>query len=149
MERDRLSGAAEIGSDLAARFLKALEEGALYETCRDVLATYPSMASLWTMANLAFLHGEAAASRYREMEQAGDDVVYHGMSLIEQDATVLTYSRSSTVMHILRDSAGKNVQAICGEGRPNFEGRRLAGELSSADVNVRFATDAGVLSLVD
>lgn len=146
MKRDNVSGAAEIGSDLAARFLKAQCEGRLYELSRKVLATYPSMASLWYMANVAFLHGGEAASRYREMEDAGTDVVQHGASMIEQDATVLTYSRSSTVRDILQDADG--IDVICGEGRPNYEGRRLARELATAGIDVRLATDAGVLSLV-
>ncbi|MBS3772655.1 MAG: hypothetical protein KGY55_00450 [Candidatus Thermoplasmatota archaeon] len=149
MERDRLSGASEIGSGLADRFLSALEEDALYETCRDVLATYPSMASIWQMANLAFLHGGEAAPEYKKMEQADRAVVRHGAAMLKPDTMVLTYSRSSTVMHILRDSADKHVQAICGEGRPNYEGRQLARELTTAGIDVRYATDAGVLSLVN
>ncbi len=149
MERDTVSGSAEIGSDLAGRFLDALEEGRLYETCRDVLAGYPSMASLWQMANQAFLHGGTAAREYEEMEAADRAVVRRGASLIERDTTVLTYSRSSTVMRILRDNADKNLEVICSEGRPNYEGRQLARELDDAGVDVRLATDAGALSLVE
>ncbi len=146
MERDRLSGAAEIGSDHAGRLLAAVDNGTLYESCRTVLASYPSMASLWVMANLACVHGADAAGQYEKMGQARDRVVMHGMELLEHDMRVLTYSRSSTVMRILRESTDKHIGVICGEGRPSYEGRRLARELSEADIEVRFATDAGVLS---
>lgn len=149
MERDSVSGAAELSSDLAGRFLDAVDEDRLYEVSHEVLATYPSMASLWTMTNLAFLHGSAAASRYREMKDADDAAVTHGVSLLEEEMTVATYSRSSTVMHILRNGAAMDITVICGEGRPNYEGRQLARELTAAGVTVRLATDAGLLSLVD
>lgn len=148
MERDKLSGAAEIGSDLATQFLDALRDDALYETCRDVLATYPSMASLWTMANLAFLRGQAAASEYEAMKTAGSEVVHHGVWVLEPNITVLTYSRSSTILRILQASGTRISSVICGEGRPNYEGRRLALELAGADIDVRFTTDASALSLV-
>ncbi|MGC9308932.1 MAG: hypothetical protein ACP5FL_09190, partial [Thermoplasmatota archaeon] len=148
MERDKLSGAAEISGGQATRFLKALTEGTLQDTSREILAAYPSMASLWTMANLAFLHGEAAASHYRSMSDAEDNVVQHGVALLELGATVLTYSRSSTVMRILREGADRIAGIICGEGRPNYEGRQLARELAGTGIAVRYATDAGGLSLV-
>lgn len=148
MERDKLSGAAEISGGQATRFLKALAEGTLQDTSREILRAYPSMASLWTMANLAFLHGEAAASRYRSMEKAAGKVVQHGAALLEPGATVLTYSRSSTVKRILHEGADHIAGTICGEGRPNYEGRQLARELTGIDIAVRYATDAGGLLLV-
>lgn len=52
-------------------------------------------------------------------------------------------------MRILREGAAHIRGVICGEGRPNYEGRQLAGELARAGIPVRYATDAGVLSLVD
>lgn len=57
--------------------------------------------------------------------------------------TVLTRSYSSTVEQILSDAAGVR-RVVNGEGRPRYEGRRLAEVLESGGRKVEFITDAAL-----
>lgn len=73
------------------------------------------------------------------------------LKLIPERATIVTLSRSTTVLAALRHAhhAGRNFEVICGEGRPGFEGRTMASELNEYGVNVTLVIDALALSLVN
>lgn len=121
----------------------------LFEKCHELLRTYPSMGSLWNIANCAFIHGEEAPRHFARMVDAGMRVVRHGIHAIGSHATVLTHSRSATVSQILQACAEKDITVICSESRPGYEGRILARELSGEGVDVVFTTDAELFSHVD
>jgi len=147
MEKDRTSGAAEL-ERRAISYLEGCESREeLFERCFSILSTYPSMASMWNIANFAF--GRYTENEFKNMERANEKVVENGTDLIENGSTILTYSRSSTVSKILQGCKNKEISVICSESRPKYEGRKLATELSEKGIDVTFTTDASLASFVD
>jgi translation initiation factor eIF-2B subunit delta len=58
---------------------------------------------------------------------------------------VLTLSYSSSVARVLRDcSSAIRLRVVCAEGRPRFEGRRLATELAESGLDVTLVVDAAL-----
>ncbi len=148
MKQDRISGAAEIEMKAIDYIGKYIGKKELFEKCLAMLSLYPSMASIWNIANFAFLYGEKAKEKFEEMKKVNEKVVEHGKKAIKDGYTVLTYSRSSTVAKILRACKGKNIKIICSESRPKYEGRKLAKELCN-DFEVMLTTDAAIFSFLD
>ena len=149
MQQDRVSGASEIEQKIIEFISPYLGTEELFEKCRELLSTYPSMASLWNIANFAFLHEEGAKRHFNEMIEAGKQVVYQGVHAVKKHVTVLTHSRSATLSKILLACADKGITVICSESRPGYEGRKLAGELSEGGIEVVITTDAELFSHVD
>ena len=58
------------------------------------------------------------------------------------------YSRSSTVVKILKACKDKEIKIICSESRPRYEGRKLAKELRN-HFEVILTTDAAIFSFID
>ncbi|MEA2054918.1 MAG: hypothetical protein U9O96_07445 [Candidatus Thermoplasmatota archaeon] len=148
MKQDRISGAAEIEEKAIGDIKKYVGRDGLFERCYELLSAYPSMASLWNIANLAFLYGKDAIKQFNRMAKANERIIEHGASVIKDNATVLTYSRSSTVSRILRACESKNIRAICSESRPKYEGRKLVRELCESNVDTIFTTDISLFSYV-
>ncbi|HEY7543807.1 MAG TPA: translation initiation factor eIF-2B, partial [Blastocatellia bacterium] len=71
--------------------------------------------------------------------------------LIKENATVLTHSRSSTVVATFRAALerGRKFHVIATESRPLLEGRRLAHELASEGAAVTLIADAAVALVID
>lgn len=72
------------------------------------------------------------------------------LPLISERAQVLTLSRSTTVKAALRyaQHAGRRFRVVCAEGRPGYEGRKMAHELSDSRIPVSLIVDALALSYV-
>jgi translation initiation factor eIF-2B subunit delta len=147
MRQNRISGAAEIERKAVDYVKEYLGKQDLFGKCYSLLSTYPSMASMWNIANFSFLYGKEAEEIFSKMIKANEKVIEHGSGIIKDGSTILTYSRSSTVVKILK--ACKNIRVICSESRPGYEGRKLAGELSNDGIEVVFATDASLFSFLD
>lgn len=84
------------------------------------------------------------AERARQIEEQWQDTVdviaAHAAPLLP--SVVMTHSHSSTVLSSLTaERAGDRHVIVC-EGRPLFEGRRLAQDLAAAGVDVTLITDA-------
>ncbi len=148
MKQDRVSGAAEL-EDKIIDYLVQGGEDDVFERCLSVLSAYPSMASMWNIANLAFSCGEGTGEEFDDIRKANETVVENGAGIIENNSTILTYSRSSTVMKILGACVDRDITVICSESRPKYEGRKLASELSERGVEVLLTTDAALASMVD
>ncbi|MDD3492531.1 MAG: hypothetical protein PHU95_02555 [Candidatus Thermoplasmatota archaeon] len=142
MQQDRTSGASEIMRQMREHL--SGEPSQLRPVCRDILATYPSMGSLWRLANTVFLE-EDAETAFRSLLEADARVIGQGHQVLTEEAVVLTYSRSSTVKEILAGNPEMVSRVLCGEGRPHGEGQRLARELSQAGIHVTLTTDVGLL----
>jgi ribose 1,5-bisphosphate isomerase len=65
-----------------------------------------------------------------------------GSAKIEPDTTILTHCHSSTVMSILKVARDKNINVICTETRPRYQGRITAKELLSAGIETRMIVDS-------
>jgi len=124
---------------------------------RRLISARPSMAGIFRLVNdmLWACSAVDSASEMRAtaltflderqvaIESAVASVAAHASEVLAGYSSVMTYSRSSTVLrallHMVR--AGKETRAICGEGRPALEGQLLAIELGSAGVPVTLGTD--------
>jgi len=147
MDQDRISGATEIEQRII-ELLQTTNQKVLFETCKDLLVTYPSMGSLWRMANVALLEGNQAWTTIEHMQKTTSAIAKNGSAILEDGMTVVTYSRSSNVRDILVDNCRTVGHVICSESRPHYEGRKLAQELSQAGVPVTLTTDAGLMEEV-
>jgi len=143
MKQDKISGASEIERKATNYIKNYLGKKELFNKCYRLLSLYPSMASIWNIANFAFLYGKKAIKKFEEMERANKKVIENGIKFFEKYKTVLTYSRSSILSKILQNC---NVKVICSEGRPRYEGRLLAKELGNKAV---LTADAMLFSFVE
>ncbi len=144
MEQDRILGAAEIEEKVMNYILK---QDDIFSAALHILEAYPSMGSVWNIVNNIFLYGgdkKEMISRQESIEK----LVENASSLISDGATIATYSRSSTVVRILKRWAEREIRTICSEGRPMMEGRKLAGELGSM-VDLTLLIDAALLSMIE
>ncbi len=144
--QDRVSGAAEIEQKVISYIGKYVGSEELFEKCHSLLEKYPSMASIWNIANFAFLDD---VKSMEEMGKANEEVILNGIDAVKGNSVILTYSRSSTVSKILQGCRDNDIRVICSESRPKYEGRKLAKELTSKGIDVVFTTDAALGFMVD
>jgi len=144
--QDKSSGAAEIEHKAISHIKKYMGRKELFEKCHSLLEAYPSMASMWNIANFAFLNDEKSME---EMAKVNEKVILNGMNAVKSNSVILTYSRSSTVSKILQGCKSKGIRVICSESRPKYEGRKLAWELTSKKIDVVFTTDGALASMMD
>lgn len=134
----------------------------LEETANRLVVIKPSMASFsnaidtlyhraakFKTSNLASLKAfvkHEAEQIIRGLEESSIKAVEEASKQINDGYTVLTYSRSSTVLEVFRQTTlkGKKISAIVSESRPLYEGRQLAEELSTLGIPVTFITDSAV-----
>jgi len=153
---DRDRGAAELLAQTLPLLAEALDEGraAAIDVARVVCKGQPAMAPLWNACAAAvadFLTPGRFARVRAEMERAPAALVRAaGVALADalrdQPAPLLlTLSYSSSVAQVLASLVRTTPFAVvCGEGRPRFEGRRLATELAAAGARVTLTTDAAL-----
>jgi translation initiation factor eIF-2B subunit delta len=167
---DSTSGAAELARD-AARIFSALAErteaqdrasfvSEVRAAGRRVIQAQPSMAPLFNLVN-TLLFGldavdslaEASQRVVAEAQGFADELVSRGeriaeetLALLSDGHTVLTHSRSSTVLTalLLARRRGVEFEVVCTESRPLYEGRRVAERLSKGGIRTTLVTDASV-----
>jgi ribose 1,5-bisphosphate isomerase len=166
IEDDNISGSAVL-TEKALHHLKTLADkdydsreefiSLIKDVCIKIIQSQESMASLRN----EFSHVIKAAreadtlieakkrlkisvdERLEYIKKAEAIIIQYGASLIREDSTVLTHSRSSTVEKILFTAFEEHpFHVIVTEGRPNFEGRLLAETLADHDIPVTFVVDA-------
>jgi eIF-2B alpha/beta/delta-like uncharacterized protein len=170
LAQDNVSGAAELARDAAQVFaLLAKESEAkdlgsflreLSATGREVVQAQPSMAPLFNLVNgvLFDLDGVASLEEARrrakasaqgfaeELESRGQRIAEEALTVLSHGCTVLTHSRSSTVLAalLLARDRGVEFEVVCTESRPLYEGRKVAEVLSEAGIHTTLVTDASV-----
>lgn len=136
--RDRAAVARTSGADLDP--VTALAE--------RLLAARPSMVVLQNRINRVMAGARAPAAveeaAIAEIERAFtvDDEAAAAAAADLLDATVLTLSRSGTVLEALR--SGEPAQVIVAESRPAREGVGVAESLASTGIPVTLCTDAAI-----
>ncbi len=88
----------------------------------------------------------AARGFAADLDVRGDKIALQALPLISDGATVMTHSRSSTVLRTLSvaRARGHSFAVLCTESRPIYEGRELAGQLAQRGIDVTLVTDAAV-----
>lgn len=130
----------------------------IIETCAGVVRAQPLMTPLANLASFVITAAINSTSA-REMidsaasaahvfkdkaERAASVAARRASELILDGATVLTHSRSSTVLAAFRQarSVGKTFKVIATESRPVMEGRALARSLADERVAVTLVADS-------
>ncbi len=127
---------------------------------RELIQAQPSMAPLFNLVNSVLSSfdtaenvGEAkrivkaAASTFAEdLDVSGDKIAVQALPLVSDGATIMTHSRSSTVLRalFLAKERGRNFAILCTESRPIYEGRESARQLAQQGIDVTLVTDAAV-----
>jgi translation initiation factor eIF-2B subunit delta len=178
---DHTSGAAEILSR-AGEVFSLLDNHApefgtvdvesayrtILETCIAISSAQPDMSPLLRLASAALSAAQSAITPTEALKSARDAALRfiesagrayratasQAAALINERSTVLTHSRSSTVLAALLETkrAGRSFRVIATESRPMLEGRSLAASLSSEGISVTLIADSAVglaLSKVD
>jgi translation initiation factor eIF-2B subunit delta len=175
---DNTSGAAEIlrraadvFSLLSAQQTKRLSididqaQQWVTETCVELVLAQPDMTPLLRLASAGLTaarnttgplqilkSAEEAALRFIELaEAAASAAASHAAHLIGRGATVLTHSRSSTVLAALIEARrqSKAFSVIATESRPMLEGRALAETLAVEGVRASLIADAAAALVLD
>lgn len=82
----------------------------------------------------------AAAQLLKEYDTAIERITGHARPLL--NGTVMTHSLSGTVLEVLTACLSQIEQVIVLEGRPRYEGREVALELSKSGASITLITDA-------
>ncbi len=128
----------------------------------EIIKAHPNVAQLTNLFNAIFITienetsndpimlsrkiaGEAARFDENSMKAVAR-VAEFGANLINQDALILTYSNSSTILEIIKKAQqeGKTFQVILSESRPVYEGRERAIELSELGIQTFYLVDAAI-----
>ncbi len=167
---DNTSGAVEIATRAAeALALFAGEADAqdassflcqLVFTGKTLIQTQPSMAPLFNLVNsvIASVQGardvdsarRAAISAARdfgaELHTRSERIARQALSLLASGSGVLTHSRSSTVLAALQlaTTHGRQLEVVCTESRPIYEGRAVAARLAEEGIKTTLITDSAV-----
>jgi len=124
------------------------------QQCRPSMAPLSNLLRLWqnrltqdcfdSIQALEQAVTQATEAIIQQSEQAGALIADHAVQLIKNEATVMTHSRSSSVLTCFEHlaAANKSIQAIVTESRPGMEGRQLAKELAQLNIKTHYITEA-------
>lgn len=167
---DLMSGAAEIALQAITIFRTVIAESetqdvnklkeTLVETAKAVIKAQPAMAPLFHLGNTVLIAVQNATT-VSELKESCDDalekfekklcesasiIADHVYELIPPGELVFAYSFSSTVVTSLMNarSRRKFFRVVCSESRPSLEGRKLAGVLAQAGVEVIHTFDSAM-----
>jgi len=92
----------------------------------------------------------AARTFAADLGMRGERIALEALTLISDGATIMTHSRSSTVLRalLLAKERGRNFGVLCTESRPICEGRELATQLAQQGIDVTLFTDAAMAHFV-
>lgn len=157
---DRDRGAAELARAAAETLQWAagqpgFSEAALREAGEALIRAQPAMAPLHHLVQAVVAGGaarvaETCAQFLERLEREGAAVACQAAEMIRDGMTVMTHSRSSTVLRALLEAwrSGRRFEVIATESRPRREGVTLARELGGAGIPVRLIVDAAACSLM-
>lgn len=175
---DNTSGAAEILRRAGAVFTLLndratehvagsfeLAQQAVIETCTALAFAQSDMTPLLRLASAALSAAriatgarqslkaaqDAALNFIADAERAARDAASHAAALIRDGATVLTHSRSSTVLAALVEAKqrGRDFSVVATESRPMLEGRALTEAVARLDIRVTLIADAAASLAMD
>jgi translation initiation factor 2B subunit (eIF-2B alpha/beta/delta family) len=161
--RDRRSGAAELALRAARALTRRLHRSPkltraeALELAGALLRAQPEMAPFLRLANEMAAAAEtknpaeklapALRSYIRRGRSAPGEMGRRLRAALRPAATVVTYSRSSTVLGALAEARSKIARVYCSESRPGGEGRAMAAQLARRGLRVTLLTDAALFAL--
>lgn len=174
LKNDHISGADEIlrkaasyllGNCRTATFASVSEaKDFIRRAGLELIQAQPRMAPLYNLVNRLFLNCDLYTGLtpliettisvindfLDENQSAREKILTFIDPLLKKNATIATYSRSSLVIHVLRQMAREKQFTVClTESRPMYEGRKAAAELADAGIPVTLMVDAALRKCVD
>jgi hypothetical protein len=158
---DRDRGASELARELLTVLDLALARAPdlVVPIARCVCTAQAAMAPLWHLSAAAVAERDRPGSFVKArlaFERAPAALARTGAAALLEEwgsterPLVLTMSFSGSVRDVLGAAhAQRALRVVCGEGRPRFEGRRLAEALAAAGLDVTLVTDAGLSAWLD
>ena len=158
---DHRSGASALLSEAILILEQASrhDRKTLITVASSLCTAQPSMASFWNAAALALRQDDDGTgfSRLANRTRRGQDSLTRfvvDLLLPTEDKTtalvIITVSASSTVRRCLEELARRvQVEVVCAEGRPLYEGRDLAAALSMKSIPATVCIDAAVGTFLD
>jgi translation initiation factor 2B subunit (eIF-2B alpha/beta/delta family) len=138
---------------------------AILETAIALVRAQPDMSPLLRLANVAISAASTATSAQDALKSAEDHTLkfidtanravrtaaLHAANLILPGATVMTHSRSSTVLAAFMEARlnGRSFSVVATESRPGLEGRALAEALAHEDIRVSLIADSAASLAMD
>jgi ribose 1,5-bisphosphate isomerase len=151
---DAESGASELVPRALGILRRAREQGraTLCDAARGVCSAQPGMAPMWNAAVAALADaaqpGTLARFEHRAQRSAAAlrRVALDALRPASgQPLRLVTCSFSGSVLSVLAELGSTcELSVACAEGRPRFEGRRLAEALARTATTVSFYTDAAL-----
>jgi len=90
-----------------------------------------------------------ADSFLESCRQASEKIAGIGARRIPDNSTIMVHCHSSTLVGILKEAKKtKNIQAICLETRPRYQGRTTAKELAAAGIPTTLVVDSAMASFL-
>lgn len=174
LAEDNTSGAAELTRRAADVLVLLAQESTAQETTdflselvaagKQVIQAQPSMAPLFNLVNSVLSRlgaaqdtvearriTEAASKGFAaDLALRGERIGQEAVSLITDRSTVMTHSRSSTVMRafLMAKAEGRRFQVLSTESRPMLEGREVARELAGRGIETKLMIDCAVADLM-
>lgn len=167
LREDRRQGASALARQALTVLCRSVEQLAnddvatlrrvMAQRCQQLQSVRPSMAVIdrlleqWQQqvatealshAQLSTLMIERAQQLIAQSCQAQDWCARHAAARIRRGQTVISHSRSSTVMKVFEHLVGQDVRVIISESRPLNEGVAVAHRLQQQGFDVTLITDA-------
>lgn len=160
IKSDRSRGSRELTSHLLEELLiwaleeDQLDKGTVRSICSEITELRPEMAAVCSIGYLLWnkVKGaeetteqlrDALRDLRKEQEQADQQILDHYQEAMLGDADVMTFSRSSTVLSLLRRSDTVDKSVVL-QSFPGEEGIDMADDLSDKlDVTIAYDVEAG------
>ena len=172
LRRDNRSGSEEIAARALELLIDVIDDSMpdseksyrqwLLRIGRELVAAQPSMGVLFRLVSdmLWACHKSVSGGQIRQdaliflqdyqahVGAALDALAGRASEYLAKYPVIMTYSRSSTVVRVLRRMAERSlrVRVLCSEGRPMLEGQILANELGWAGMDVTLGVDMALFS---
>ena len=168
ISQDSTSGATEIEKkavEMFQVFTKQFDQNSYQDLhlfkkqiehlCLRLFQAQPTMAPLFNLSNsiLQLLNTGKSLEEIKKSllqtplyDNITKNILENARKILPRNGCIITHSRSSTIVNILKNMPGINV--TCTESRPLNEGRQLAMELSSHGIPVTLVADGTIFQQI-
>lgn len=154
MKKDTVSGSTEILKHTLELIERCTSLKDWYKFKEFLIKSYPSMAIIlnfidFVEKNIKTQNFKEIAYAYRKLLKEEEDYVKRrSLEVLGNYRKILTYSRSSQVIQVLKTLKiwGGDFEVFISEARPSLEGVKTALELASSGIDVHLFTDIVLLN---
>lgn len=113
----------------------------LFNLVNSVISSVPEASDLDSARRMVTTTTESFAA---QLPARSEEIARQALSLLGEGSRVLTHSRSSTVMAALQlaTAQGRQLEVVCTESRPNYEGRAVAASLAGQGIKTTLIADS-------